>query len=324
MSIQAHCEKIAGIIVDYRQGQIARPNGAHVARWTEQFPTHVREPLLSELAHVLGKSYVSENAVKGFIEAVISSENIAGADPAAFWRDVQFLRLQQAGNSQRDMLAIFDKVLSKICGLSISDCGKKPTDFVYLDDGVFSGGRVKSDLIRWIKDEAPKEAKVAVIAMVVHTLGEFFASKDIREAAQAAGKKIEVSWWRSLTAEDRKTYMTNSDVLRPKTIPVEAQAYMTSLGTDPVLRTGDQVGGLGLFSSSQGRDIIEQEFLKGGVRVRECCPHFNAFMRPLGSSLMKTAGFGTMFITHRNIANNAPLVLWAGDPWYPLFPRRTN
>ncbi|MDR3427740.1 hypothetical protein [Silvimonas sp.] len=281
MSFQEHCIKIAEIIADYREGEIAAPDAVHVGRWIEQFPAPAREPLLVELAHVLRKSYLSRKVVTGFIERVIASSKIAGNDPASFWRSAHFLRLQQAGNSQRDMLAIFDEALTKAYGLTTADCGKAPHTYVYLDDGIFSGGRVKSDLIRWITNNAPQSAKVAVIVMVLHKLGEYFAGQDIQKAAQAAGKTIEISWWRATAVEDRKTYIANSDVLRPKGIPIEAQAYVASLGVDPVLRVGEQVGGLGLFSSPAGRELVEQEFLKAGVQVRACCPHFNDYMRPL-------------------------------------------
>jgi hypothetical protein len=127
-----------------------------------------------------------------------------------------------------------------------------------------------------------------------------------------------------MTIEDRKYYMTDSDVLRPTAIPPEAQSYVDALGATPVLRTGSKVGELGLFSSASARDLVEQEFLKAGVLVRQRCRLLPAQMRPLGSTLMKTTGFGSMFVTYRNCANNTPLVLWAGDPWYPLFRRKTN
>src|SRR5450755_4549701 len=58
------------------------------------------------------------------------------------------------------------------------------------------------------------------------------------------------------------------------------------------------------------------------------CPRVLGFMKLI------SLGFGTFFVTYRNISNNCPLVLWWGDPsypsthplgkWYPLFPRRTN
>ena len=124
--------------------------------------------------------------------------------------------------------------------------------------------------------------------------------------------------------EDRRAYTDTSDVLRPKAIPTEAEAYIADLDYPPVLRSGNHVGSLGLFSSADARDVIEQEFLKSGIAVRRRCPLLGPQMRPLGSTWLHTPGFGTMFVTYRNIANNAPLVLWAGNPWYPLVPRKTN
>lgn len=54
----------------------------------------------------------------------------------------------------------------------------------------------------------------------------------------------------------------------------------------------------------------------------------------MGFDNNKTTGFGSVFITYRNIANNCPLVLWWGDTsmsdshpfskWHPLFPRTIN
>lgn len=126
--------------------------------------------------------------------------------------------------------------------------------------------------------------------------------------------------------EDRKAYMANADVLRPTAIPADAATaeYVAGLKLDPVFRTPGQVGALGFFSSETGRFLLEQQFLVSGVQVRAVCPHLNAYMRPLGNSVMGTTGFGSMIVTYRNCPNNAPLVLWAGDPWYPLFPRKTN
>lgn len=324
MALKDLCEQLAATIADYRVGEIDQPDAAHVGKWIEQFPGDVREPLLAEVTHVLGQTYMTKKKVKRFLDGVVGNTDVAGDDPATFWRGVAFLDLQQKGNSQRDMLALFDKSLGKVCGIGLGDCGKKPHTYVYLDDGVFSGGRVKGDLVRWIEEDAPIKAKVAVIVMAIHPLGEFFAGKDIAAAAREAGKEIEVNWWRKTTLEDRKTYMAQSDVLRPTAIPKEAMAYVASLGADPILRAGNSVGDLKLFSSPAARELLEQEFLKAGVRVRDMCPNFNAYMRPLGCSLMKTTGFGTMFVTYRNIANNTPLVLWAGNPWYPLFERSTN
>ena len=318
------CERIAAIIADYRSGEIPAPDAAHVERWISQFPPGVRDALLSETAHLLQRTYASEKSVADFLRIVTTQESLVGPEPAAWWRGVRFLRLQPAGDSQRFMLAAFDSALRQTCGLSIDECGRDPHTFAYLDDAVFSGGRVGGDLSRWISTEAPASANVAVIVMARHRLGEFFAGNDIRKAAAAAGKSITLAWWRTTTFEDRKAHMAMADVLRPTAIPPEAAAYVESLGAAPVLRTGSGTGRLGLFSSGAARALIEREFLKAGIAVRDKCPLLPAQMRPLGCSLLKTTGFGSMFVTHRNCANNTPLVLWAGDPWYPLLPRRIN
>ena len=92
----------------------------------------------------------------------------------------------------------------------------------------------------------------------------------------------------------------------------------------PHLRTPGQVGGKGIFSSDEARQLLEEEFLKAGVRIRQMCPNLNKYQRPLGNMLLETLGFGSLIVTFRNCPNNAPLALWAGDPWHPLFPRTTN
>jgi len=319
-------QNIVDTIADYREGEISPPDQAHVDKWVKQFPAAVQEPILKEMAHVLGKTYFKKKEVKTFIEELIGSEKFAGADPCTFWKGVKFLDLQTAGNSQRDMLSLFERKLRKKCGLDLGDCGKNPHTYLYLDDALFSGGRIKSDLIKWINGPAPSQANVAVVTIAIHSLGLWFATKDIAEAIKQSNKKIEVSWWRLVEVEDRKAYMASSDVLRPTIIPSDSatQAYVAGLGAQVVLRTGSGVGGLGVFSSDAGRQLLEQEFLKAGVRVRGMCPYLNTYMRPLGCSLMKTTGFGSTIVTYRNCANNTPLVLWAGNPWHPLFPRKTN
>ena len=102
------------------------------------------------------------------------------------------------------------------------------------------------------------------------------------------------------------------------------KAYVAAMRFPPHLRTAGHVGGSGIFSSDAGRQLLETEFLKAGVRIRQMCPHLNQYQRPLGNMILDTLGFGSLIVTFRNCPNNAPLALWAGDPWVPLFPRTTN
>lgn len=320
-------EAVVKQVADYREGEIPSIDTAHVDKWVKQFPGDIQELLLRELAHVFSKTYFSREKVRRFLSAVATNGKLTNGDPTEFWKNTVVLDIQTAGNSQHEMLATFDKVLRKQCGIGLEQCGVGGAkSYVYIDDVLFSGGRIKHDIVRWIKEAAPKNVKLIVITIAYHRLGQWRTENDILKAAAEAGKKIELSWPHVFTVEDRKKYTDNSDVLRPTAIPADnaTAQYVAGLNLAPVFRKPGQLGDLGFFSSEAARSLIEQQFLVSGVRIRDLCPHLNTYMRPLGNSTMGTTGFGSMIVTHRNCPNNAPLVLWAGDPWYPLFPRRTN
>jgi len=318
-------QAIATTIEDYQAGVLATPTPEHVERWIIQFPQAVQQPILAEMEHVLGKSYFSKARVRGFMKSLIHHSGWTGGDDAAFWRQVNFLRLQPRGNSQRELLELFDKKLNKELGFSIEQCGRG-NKYIYLDDGLFSGGRLGSDLKEWIMNVAPPGAELFIAAIAIHTQGHYFTEKSLRETNVQSGKNLSIKWGRLISVEDGLFSVDTSDVLRPTgpgTDPAVA-AYVASLNKDQKWRTGASLGPLQFFSSPQGRHLLEQEFLKMGVAVRDMCPNFNDYQRPLGNTTMRTIGFGTMFATYRNCPNNAPLVLWAGDPWYPLLRRVTN
>ncbi|MEP7303572.1 MAG: hypothetical protein ABI699_18810, partial [Caldimonas sp.] len=139
-------------------------------------------------------------------------------------------------------------------------------------------------------------------------------------------RQTEPLLWRAIELEDRKAYSDSADVLRPTSIPNDqaVQAYVQSMKYAPTLRRPGSVGAHALFSSEDGRGLLEQEFLKAGARLRQLCPNLGATQRPLGHITLDTLGFGSLIATFRNCPNNAPLALWVGEPWYPLLPRTTN
>lgn len=317
---------IAATTADYREGDLTAPTSEHVDRWINQFDAAVQLPILREMDHVLNQTYFSRKGTREFLAGLFQTEKLVGGDPCAFWKGVKFLDIQGGGASQKEMIALFSKVLKKNCGFEAADCGKTPNAFVYLDDAIFTGNRVRRDLETWIAKEAPAQATVHVVTIALHSGGQFYANGRIQEAAKVAGKSVTISWWRATELEDRRTYTYSSDVLRPVSIPDHpaVQAYVAAMRYPPNLRTAGHVGGKGIFSSDQGRQLLEQEFLKAGVRIRSLCPHLGDTQRPLGHMTLETLGFGSLIVTFRNCPNNAPLALWAGDPWYPLFPRTTN
>lgn len=319
------CAALAALIVDYRQGEIPTPDAAHVERWVSQFPAAVRDPILAEVFHVLNKTYFSRAKVQAFIDAIATRGNLIAGNAAQFWQGVKVLDLQTAGNSQKDMRGLLRDALQRHHGLNMDFCGLTPHTYLYLDDCLFSGGRIRSDLVQWVNKSAPDGANIEVVLIGLHA-GFWYTAKKIREAARSAGKTINLRFWRAALFEDRQSEIRDSDVLRPVSIPTDqaTQAYVASLTSAPTVRPVGGTSPLGIFSGEPGRHLLEQEFLKAGVRVREMCPNFNRYMRPLGAMLFESLGFGSTFVTYRNCPNNTPLVFWAGDPWYPLFPRKIN
>ncbi|MCY4037900.1 MAG: hypothetical protein OXF09_00380 [Hyphomicrobiales bacterium] len=311
---------------DYRQGVLPPPTPGHVDRWVKQFDDSAQLQILQEMDHVLKKTYFSRNRVKKFLKYLFGVKELVGNNPCAFWKSVKFLDIQiNDGASQRDMLALFDEVLKEQCGFQISDCGTASNTFIYLDDAIFSGGRVGQDIVNWTNGEAPSKATVHVIVIASHQ-GSYYNRKKVEGNIKSSGKDINLYWWRGIKIEDRAKYTEISDVLRPTTIPdnAEVEKYVTALKYSPRLRSAGQASSLGIFSSDARRQILEQEFLKAGVQIRQKCSGLNRYQRPLGNSVLETLGFGSLIVTFRNCPNNAPLALWAGKPWYPLFDRVTN
>lgn len=320
-------ESIAATIEDYREGEIDRPTPEHVEEWVGQFDRSVRLPMLREMDHVLARTYINGTRMANFIQGLVRDEALVGTKPKRFWRATRFLELQTSGTSQQHSLSLMDEALKAELGLGVDECGESPARYVYLDDGIFTGNRIKNDLVAWLEGLPRGETvELHVIAYVLHTGGQYYANRAVEAAAAGQRLSLKPNWWRVLEFEDQLAHINRSDVLQPRALPDDddVHEYVEGMSYKPQLRTADGVGPQKLFSSEAGRALLEQEFLKAGVRIRKQSPYLNDYQRPLGNMVLETLGFGTMFVTYRNCPNNAPLALWAGDPWYPLFPRRTN
>lgn len=317
---------IADTIADYRAGDLPQPTPEHVDRWIKQFDKTVQLQMLREIDHVLKRTYFSLEHVTAFLRGLIQTKKLVGKDPCAFWRSVNFLNIQAGGNSQAEMLALFNELLQEKCGFGIDQCGGENSIYVYLDDGLFTGNRTRRDLEAWVKNVAPGKASLHIVFIALHSGGQYYAGGYIDKAAAAAKKKLDLKWWRAIELEDRKTRSDTADVLRPTAIPSDAavEAYVKAMKYPPTFRRPGNVGVNGLFSSDEGKSLLEREFLKAGAKIRKICPNLGATQRPLGHITLDTLGFGSLIVTFRNCPNNAPLALWVGEPWYPLFPRTTN
>lgn len=316
---------VADLIKGYRTGEIRQLDANHVSQWLKQFDLAVQLPLLREINHVLKISYFTRERVAEFFKFSLDQLPLEEEeDPCSFWRHIHFLNIQGGGNSQKWSLKLFNEILQKDYGFGIDHCDDKKPIFLYLDDGIFTGNRLLKDIKEWIADKAPIRITLLIVSIVQHTGGQYYAKKEIKKAAALSGKEIKLKWHCKTLLENRKFHSSSADVLWPTSIPADpvVKEYVQRMKHPPKLRNPGNAGFNGLYSSDAGKILLEQEFLRAGVRIRQSNPKLKLFARPLGNETLDRLGFGSMFVTFRNCPNNAPLVLWAGE--HALFPRRTN
>ena len=325
---------IANEIRTYREGEIAQPTPEHVDRWASQFTPTNQLAFLREFDHVIKQTFINKDNVVEFLDHLVTNAALVGASPSAYWASANFLKIQKRGQSQKQMVSLMGERIAERLGLDIARSGSPQGDFIYLDDVLFTGGRISTDLTAWIEGPAPSNAVVKVITIALHTSGHYYIeSKKLREAIASSGKHVRVSFWKLLDIENRRYYKNTSDVLWPALIPSAAsvQAYVAAQQAYPVeLRVAGNRGALNIFSSEEGRNVLEQELLIAGVKIRSLAQDLNDFYRPLGCGGFGV-GFGSTIVTYRNCPNNCPLAMWWGDPeeasgalhWYPLFQRKT-
>lgn len=324
-------DSIADQVPDYREGDVPRRTPEVVEQWVRQFPADAQDGILAEMNHVLDECYISRDSMLKFLTGITKPGKFCGDDPKEFWKRANILDIQQGGNSQTELLAILSEILSKTLGLTLADCGSHDGPFIYIDDGLFGGGRVQQDLARWIEKDAPAKCSLRVVVAVLHTGGEYYVSKKLGAVKDKTKKQVSIDYWRLANVENRRWHKNQSDVLWPTVVPAGpfAQEYVHYMTQEEPkyaleLRTPGSVGDLKFFSSDAGRILLEQQFLMAGLQLRKTCPNLADNIRPLGATLLKTFGFGSTIVTFRNCPNNCPPCLWAGKPWFPLFPRSTN
>ena len=327
MMIQA----ISDTIADYRQGEITPRTPELIQEWLQQFTATIHDPLIQALADVFAKTYVSRNAFKSFLTALAKTKKISSdMEPRDYWQQANLLCIQQGGNSQSEILKIFNEVLQETHGYSLLDTGSDKGDYVYLDDCIGTGNRVRWDVCGWLETDTPSQITLHIITPILYQ-GSWWIDAKINEAAEATNKKISLHRWRldEFDMENRLARRNISDVLWPTEIPDNSavKAYtehLEKIGHPVVLRESGYNKSK-IFKDDAQKILLEQAFLIRGCEIRQECSNLPDNARPLGYHNLDCLGFGSMFVTYRNCPNNCPLALWVQQAEYPsLFPRKTN
>jgi hypothetical protein len=326
------CEDLAAIISDYRDTEIDTPDADHVAKWASQFDHQDRPSIVSEMIHVFKKTYISKQREADFLNIVLKHSNITAGEPEAFWEKATLLEIQPKSRSQKSMNAILRKLVTDTLKVKLCRDETQTKTWIYLDDGIFTARQVISDLRKWINDVGASDTTIHIIVIGSHTYGRYEIDKFKEEIEES--RDITLKFSRLISIENRKYYRRSSDILWPDRVNnagviADWLAHRGESLDHFVGRPGKSTGTLPLFSTHDYRVTLERAFLEKGAFICSLGDANHRLMRPLGYSGFRSVGFGTLFCTYRNCPNNAPLVLWWGDPngnrtlrqWYPLVQR---
>ncbi len=213
--------------------------------------------------------------------------------------------------------------------------GNKQNSYVYIDDFIFSGGRVTQDLIPWL-ESLTENSELTIGLIGWYKSGQYQASKKISSKIEQIkqAKRITIKlhfvymdnyWILENTKFNRnfsenlwptESLINNNDLIENK---LEGVTYRTFFGEQRVFRNQSE------------RDFFEYISLKYGFKIIEKSQYPNIKTRALGNHFYDY-GFGGLVFNYRNCPNNVPLIFWWGstnpyDPisahWYPLMQRRT-
>ena len=177
---------ISTIIGSYRKGELSKPlDYNHILEWVGQFDEEDRSVILEETLHVLTRQYYNREAIGESLDVILrkictqvdSFDNVIFANP------------QQQGSSQKILYDIISEKLGLSFNSQCSDFTESSKLYVYIDDGLYTGGRTRTDLSALIK-LLPQNSKLLVYYIFVYSNAYSFRKTQITRLANE--KKIEV------------------------------------------------------------------------------------------------------------------------------------
>jgi len=346
-------KEIHKIIKDYRRDDLGflyrqEITKKHIENWINQFEEDDRKFLLTELLHILPKSYLSKENTLEVIgkEFEVYKKDFKYKTVQEFLKATKFLQCQGVGKSQTILLEFTDEIIQELYGMSLDDCGTGEIEnWMYVDDVIASGGTFRNEIFKEIDEfgiEKFKKSNIRIIctSFILHTWGR-------NNATFVIEKRLEYSIQRRLSYYSVKTIDNNPHINYYHQNPKFNHVYplKSDLGEEflefiedaferdydlknekHAFRNPDYPKEEKFYSSKENRIRYENILLKKGIDIIYDIENLTVpSIRPLGLTppSHKTLGTGSHFFSWRNVSNTCPLVFWwETNGWTPLFPRK--
>lgn len=326
---------ISTIIGSYRKGELSKPlDHNHVLKWVSQFDEADRSVILEETLHILTRQYYSREAIENLVDGILCKIR----EQVGSFESIIFANPQEQGSSQKILYTIISEKLGEEFRGQSADFTEPDKIYVYIDDGLYTGGRARTDLVALIK-LLPPNSRLYVFYLFAYSNACSYREDQITELAK--NKKIEICFdWGRMFYNERSCKAKSIDFVWPtilarkdeEVLAYEAKLKETQKANYLYYNNYAYQKEKGMFSSYDAEERVGYAFLKYGIKI---CNLLNkSTFRPLGLTTPPSFGFGSLVATDYNISNTAPLVMWWGSLeendagpvgcWYPLLPRRDN
>ena len=344
--------KLERILSNFRKDELEmKIDKKHIEKWLSQFTEDKREVILDETLHIFDKWYFNRNDISNCIDRILQYLcNKYALSEVELIKKIVFIDEQQEGTSQKRILDIVRETINERHDLNLNTTISPEFKlYVYLDDGLYSGKRVRNDIIKLI-DQLSEGSNIDAFFIVAGAQGIDYAKKILRD--KAINKYITINLESIYRLENYRSPFVEYEIDGSYTEHY-SQEYtclwpMPHLSNDPIIQEYEMnikkrnnyekmlyrdrrwYADKGIFTSEHNREVVEKEFLLKGIDIVNSC---STKMYPLGFNLWPSFGFGSFTANDFNISNTCPLVLWWGnvkkkndslDLWYPLLPRRVN
>ena len=171
---------IASIISDFRYSELGkRWDSNHVHCWIGQFIENDRGAILAETFHILSRTYYKKDKLTEFYKRVLNC--LAKENPLDTY---SFICNQEKGCSQKTMLSELERLATEMYSAKLNTC-VEPEEAaeicIYIDDGLYTGRRIRDDLSRFL-DNA-KNKRIIVFLIVSYSNNLHYCQSELEKQA---------------------------------------------------------------------------------------------------------------------------------------------
>lgn len=350
------CADIANILADYRAGEIPQITPSDVKAWIEQFAfqTNPEKVLFSVgIKDIFSRYYYSQEEVELGIRTFLQNRIIFGELPTIGIQSVVLIDSKQKfGNSHQELTVLTRKIIKELYNIDVRGEGES-AHYIYVDDCLFSGNRIIKGLKKINESMQFHDCRIIIYCHAIHSDSIEYVNEELKKLF--SHKRVNITITQSIILDNRRSTESRVECIWPKKFRSSHidlwQAYLetTRSAKNPARKLifcyPNRPIEERVYHSTDARKVVEHHLLIAGINIlanhyslnQPNCnkvqtgdiDNYQYCVRPLGFDKLKGLGFGSIYFSYRNVANNCPTAFWYdgaldNSSWLPLLKRKTD